>query len=52
MLPPFDCALREARAPTDGERLTETTGVLRRAWEWTGAGFATKVIVDLGSGRS
>jgi len=47
-----DESLGAARVTFDGQRLTATTGEMRREWVWTGKGLVTTTLVNLSSGRS
>ncbi len=39
-------SLRSARVHTEGDRLFVDTGRIRRVWQWTGSGFATREVGD------
>src|SRR5689334_18501910 len=43
--------LGAARASFDNNRLTVTTGVVQREWQWTGKGLLTTSLRDVRSGK-
>ena len=52
MLPRLESTFQDARVETDADRLVVSTGRMRRVWQWTGQGFATRELTDLRSGQN